>query len=148
MKSSEPSSRSLAKRAQITGAARTLFLTKGFAGTSMEAIADEAGVSKQTLYRHFETKVDLLGAVVTSELMHLSQRARLPASVEDPTRLRSVLLQFSNALVKTVLRPETLALIHLLVGEMFQIPSLRDSLVEQVPAGWFDQLGHVASRRA
>jgi AcrR family transcriptional regulator len=114
----------------------------------MEAIADEAGVSKQTLYRHFETKVDLLGAVVTSELMHLSQRARLPASVEDPTRLRSVLLQFSNALVKTVLRPETLALIHLLVGEMFQIPSLRDSLVEQVPAGWFDQLGHVASRRA
>ncbi|MCC6498239.1 MAG: helix-turn-helix transcriptional regulator [Propionibacteriaceae bacterium] len=56
------------------------------AGTSMEAIADEAGVSKQILYRHFETRVNLLGAVVTSELADLSLRARLPASVEDPTQ--------------------------------------------------------------
>ena len=140
MKSSEPSSRSVAKRAQITGAARKLFLANGFAGTSMEAIADEAGVSKQTLYHHFATKVDLLGAVVSSELTDLSQRARLPASVEDPTRLRSVLLEFSNSLVKTVLSPDSLALIHLLVGEAYQIPSLRDSLVEGLPAGLFDHL--------
>lgn len=130
----------MAKHAQITAAARKLFLANGFAGSSMEAIADEAGVSKQTLYHHFATKVDLLGAVVSSELTDLSQRARLPASVEDPTRLRSVLLEFSNSLVKTVLSPDSLALIHLLVGEAYQIPSLRDSLVEGLPAGLFDQL--------
>ena len=42
--------RARAKKEQIRAGAQRLFLDKGFAATSTDAIAAEAGVSKQTLY--------------------------------------------------------------------------------------------------
>ena len=57
------SDRQAAKRAQIATAARKLFLELGFAGSSMDAISAEAGVSKQTLYTYFPAKVDLVRAI-------------------------------------------------------------------------------------
>ncbi len=45
-------------------AARDLFLEQGYALTSMEAIADRAGVSAQTVYNQFGTKCELLAAVL------------------------------------------------------------------------------------
>ena len=47
------------KREAILAAARRQFLAHGYGGTSMEAIADAAGVSIMTLYRHAETKDEL-----------------------------------------------------------------------------------------
>lgn len=55
--------RALAKRQQITDAARALF-AQGYARTSMDAITAEAGASKQTLYAYFDSKDDLLKAIV------------------------------------------------------------------------------------
>ncbi|MCB5184784.1 TetR/AcrR family transcriptional regulator [Methylobacillus gramineus] len=40
------------------------FLDKGFQGASIEGIAKAAGVSKLTIYRHFETKNSLFIAVI------------------------------------------------------------------------------------
>ena len=45
-----------ARRDRILNAAKTLFLRNGFRGTSMEAIAREAGVAKPTLYAYFADK--------------------------------------------------------------------------------------------
>ena len=45
-----------AKRAAILDAAEKLFLSQGFTGTSMDAVAKEAGVSKLTVYSHFSDK--------------------------------------------------------------------------------------------
>jgi len=56
--------RANAKQRQIADAARSLFLAQGYAGTSMDAVAGLAGVSKQTLYRYFPSKTDLLIAVL------------------------------------------------------------------------------------
>ena len=44
-------SRAQAKRDQIRAAARELFLKRGFAGASTDAIAKEAGVSKASTWR-------------------------------------------------------------------------------------------------
>lgn len=46
----------LEKRAAILDAAKILFLGHGFDGTSMDAIATQAGVSKLTVYSHFTDK--------------------------------------------------------------------------------------------
>lgn len=46
----------LEKRAAILDAAKVLFLENGFDGTSMDAIATHAGVSKLTVYSHFTDK--------------------------------------------------------------------------------------------
>lgn len=54
-----PRTKSEEKRALIQGAATKLFCEQGFAATSMEKIAKEAGVSKQTVYSHFGNKDEL-----------------------------------------------------------------------------------------
>lgn len=55
---------SAAKREQILDAASTLFVQHGFTDTSMEMVAQQAGVSKQTVYSHFGCKDDLFTAAI------------------------------------------------------------------------------------
>jgi AcrR family transcriptional regulator len=52
------------KRAMIVDAALRAFLESGYAESSVNRIAEEAGVSIKTLYRHFESKDDLFSAVM------------------------------------------------------------------------------------
>ena len=54
------------KRKAIVEAATTTFLENGYLGTSMDEIAALAGVSKQTVYKHFADKEGLFSEVVTS----------------------------------------------------------------------------------
>lgn len=58
--------RAKATRLRILASARSLFLERGYAATTMEEIADEAGVSVQTVYYTFNTKALLLREVVDS----------------------------------------------------------------------------------
>jgi len=53
----------LATRRLIAQAARKLFTDNGYAATSIEAVAIEAGVSPRTVYAIFGTKKAILGAV-------------------------------------------------------------------------------------
>jgi AcrR family transcriptional regulator len=52
------------KRSAIVHAAQKLFLEGGYAKTSMDSIAEAAGVGIKTVYRHFENKDDLFSAVM------------------------------------------------------------------------------------
>lgn len=47
-------------RRRIVAAARDLFIASGFATATMDDVARELGMSKKTLYEHFEGKSDLL----------------------------------------------------------------------------------------
>jgi len=51
-------------RRRMLDRARELFVTEGYAATTMERIADEAGVAVQTLYYTFRTKGQLLREVI------------------------------------------------------------------------------------
>ncbi|MBV8107083.1 MAG: helix-turn-helix transcriptional regulator, partial [Hyphomicrobiales bacterium] len=53
-----------AKRRQIMDGARTVFLSAGFDGASMNDIARAAGVSKGTLYAYFTSKEELFEAII------------------------------------------------------------------------------------
>jgi AcrR family transcriptional regulator len=63
------------RRDQILAAATRAFARTGFAATSLDDIAAEAGISRVILYRHFESKTDLYRAVLDRV------RARLAAAV-------------------------------------------------------------------
>ena len=52
----------------IRSAAIDLFMADGMDRTSMDAIAAAAGVSKQTVYSHFNSKDDLFRACVASKV--------------------------------------------------------------------------------
>lgn len=51
-------------RQRIIDAATSLFLANGFAGTTLQAIAAEAGVAVETVYRRFRNKANLLAAIL------------------------------------------------------------------------------------
>ena len=55
-------------RRQISEAARLLFVTHGYSGTSIEAIAREAGVAPETVYAIFGNKKSLLVHLVHTSL--------------------------------------------------------------------------------
>ncbi len=54
----------MAKRAAVLRAGTRLFVENGYEGTSMEAVASAAGVSKLTVYSHFGSKQGLFVAAV------------------------------------------------------------------------------------
>ena len=58
--------RSARKRRVILEAATETFLRKGYLGTSMDEIAALAGVSKQTVYKHFADKETLFTEIVAA----------------------------------------------------------------------------------
>jgi AcrR family transcriptional regulator len=55
-----------ARRAQIIETAAGAFLRTGFDGTSMDDVAEAAGISRLLIYRIFETKEQLYRAVLAS----------------------------------------------------------------------------------
>ncbi len=75
------------KRAAILAAAKSLFVRNAFAGTSMDAIAAEAGVSKLTVYSHFGDKDNLFREVIRSRVQDW-----LPEE-STPTIRRSILVR-------------------------------------------------------
>lgn len=54
------------RQAQLLRAAATAFARTGFAATSMDDVAAEAGVTKLIVYRHFSSKEDLYREVLTA----------------------------------------------------------------------------------
>jgi TetR/AcrR family transcriptional regulator, mexJK operon transcriptional repressor len=125
--------RQRAKRAQIAAAAHRLFLDQGFASTSMDAITAEAGVSKQTLYSYFPTKIDLLTEVIRASVSKLVIPIAEPPQLRTLGELREALLTFSDALTTNLLRPDAIALIRLVLGEAFRVAELREAFRDALP---------------
>lgn len=63
------------ERERITAQARALFLSTGYDGTTMDAVAGRCGISKRTLYRLFPGKAELFHEMVAE---HRRQALALP----------------------------------------------------------------------
>ena len=89
-----------AKRAAILDAAVQVFARDGFAGASIDAIAAEAGVSRQTVYNHVRDKENLFALVV--EESTAQQNAGLFATLatfpDHPVDLEAELIGFARRL--------------------------------------------------
>ncbi|WP_242130063.1 TetR/AcrR family transcriptional regulator [Sphingobium sp. Sx8-8] len=66
--------RSEQKRREIVAAAASLFVEQGYERTSMSAISERVGGSKATLYGYFESKEELLRAVLADSVAEETER--------------------------------------------------------------------------
>jgi AcrR family transcriptional regulator len=87
-------------RQRILDGAHQVMLTGGYRGTTMPAIAAEAGVSVGLLYRYFESKEELyLAMCETVTQAHLDELAVRMAQIADPQeRLSSAIGLFVESL--------------------------------------------------
>lgn len=84
--------RALATRRRMLEAAYRLFCEQGYATTTMQAIADRAGVAVQTLYFTFHTKGAILGEVLGAAIVgfeHWTGPPPEPIDAADPKTLRA-----------------------------------------------------------
>ena len=65
------------RRTQLLEVAIEIFAERGFHATSMDDIAEAAGVTKPVLYQHFRSKRDLYREVLTMEIGRASCRERV-----------------------------------------------------------------------
>lgn len=103
------------RREQILAAATQAFARAGFAATSLDDIAAEAGISRVILYRHFDSKTDLYHAVLDRVCARLaatvgvrdftaaSVDALVGAAADDPAGFR---LLFQHAAREPEFRAE------------------------------------------
>src|SRR2546427_9262148 len=74
----------LETRRAIAHAARSLFAERGYAATSIEAVADEAGVAARTVYATFGTKKVILGAICEEWLAEAGGMESVVESIPEP----------------------------------------------------------------
>lgn len=119
------------KRAAILNAAGTCFLKYGFEGTSMDAIARAAGVSKLTVYGHFLSKDLLFKAMVSDKCDQFSPPASfLTLADEEP---RKALTRIATGFVRLMMTPEVIAMHRVVIGEAGKNPKIAELLYEAGP---------------
>ena len=115
--------KSPAKRSAILAAATKLFLAQGYARTSVDAIAAEAGVGKQTVYGHFGDKEQLFLAVI--EESRREQEADLGTALRDTGDPLTDLTAAAELILEGVLSPRIAALHRLTIAELPHHPELQ-----------------------
>ena len=140
----------LEKRAAILEAAKRLFPQHGFEGTSMDAVAAEAGVSKLTVYSHFGGKEALFIETVRCKCDGLLPRTLFEVDVKAP--IRGQLLGVARAFFAMMMSDSALGLHRTLVASSQQSPKLAKLFWEagpmQVQAGLAEMLQkEVAARQ-
>lgn len=101
-----------AKRRAILEAAKTLFLTHGFAGTSMDAVAAEAGVSKLTVYSHFSDKENLFSSAVGAKCENLMPMPMFALREGEP--VEGLLQQIGEAFLEMIYSEDSMQLMRLI----------------------------------
>ncbi|MGE0386526.1 MAG: TetR/AcrR family transcriptional regulator [Gammaproteobacteria bacterium] len=120
------------KRAAVMQAAGRLFLEQGFERATMDAIAAEAGVSKLTVYSHFENKEALFSALVA----HKCEACFGGVAFESLAELgpQAALVRVARGFMDLMLSPDVLALHRVLMASAMQGGEINRSFYASGPA--------------
>lgn len=111
----------MTKRRAMIAAAQHQFLESGYAATSMDAVAEDAGVSKLTIYNHFGNKAGLFAAVLEAKCQDMFGSVDVAVGDLD---VRAALVAIGDSFLRLVLDAEALAAHRLIVQERERAPEL------------------------
>lgn len=107
------------KERRILQAAFRVFSLAGYAGASMDAIAEASRVSKPTLYQYFGSKDALFAAMMDS-----ARDVMLEPFADQTGGMVAQLHRFAWAYADVVMRPDLLGLARLVIGEAARFPEI------------------------
>jgi len=111
------------KRERILQGAMQLFFRDGYAGTSMDRVASEAGVSKQTIYSYFHDKESLFKALI--EQITIARFHALFESEQLQGEPDQLLRQVAETyLLKVAEDQEYLSLLKVIIAESSRFPEM------------------------
>jgi len=117
------------RRTQIIDGALRVFLAHGY-DASMDAIAAEAGVSKQTVYSHFKDKQSLFNAIADRLLDRFVFAGLTPEimTLSPPVFFRKIAMIAMNQMDDW----EYTSFIRLIVAQSNRFPELADVYIERL----------------
>lgn len=133
------------KREHIIEHARRLFVSDGFARTSLERLAREAGVSKMTIYRKFRNKEELFIETINDHCFDIYDTAAYEAA-STLNEARHTLATFAVVFFNTVTAPNVFDLYRMLIGEMPAFSALGRLFYDSGPARTLIVIEHILSK--
>ncbi|PSC03072.1 TetR/AcrR family transcriptional regulator [Alsobacter soli] len=130
-------SRGERRRAEILQAAAEVFVRSGYAGATVDEIANVAQASKATIYSFFGDKAALFAAVIV-ERAESVLALDLGASGGD---VEAALARFARRYIAAVLSPEILGLYRLVIAEGPRFPDIARAFFSGGPERIAAQLG-------
>src|SRR5208283_3717505 len=117
---------------EIREAAIGIFLDNGYEGATMEEIAVRAGVSKQTVYKHFTDKQNLFADIVLSTTDDMDALVglisdRLSQTTTDPTM---DLEHLAETFLGALMTPRVLRLRRLVISSADRFPEIATAWYE------------------
>ena len=126
------------KREAILEAAARVFFELGYADASMDEIAREAGVSKQTVYSHFGAKDALFGAFIRDNCDRLLEPISAP-EIRDKGP-GAALAGIARRYLDLILAPHAMALFRTILAESGRFPELAETFYRSGPLVAIDNL--------
>ena len=121
------------RQAYLIEIAGAMFMKLGFDGTSIDAVAEAASMSKRTVYARYKDKGELFSAV----LRDLIERWLVPITrfQSVDAELEPMLLEIARHLLTSALAPQAVSLHRIIIGEAERRPE-------------FGRLAHSEGRQA
>jgi len=108
----QPQGRTSRKRSAVIEAARRVFAEKGY-NASMEQVAFEAEVSKQTIYNQFGSKEQLFNAMIDDRISEMVEPFVTAGPDADP---RTVLTSIARLYHTKIIAPENIKMMRALIA--------------------------------
>lgn len=119
------------KRRKILHHAGELFLQQGYDRTSMDAVAKQSGVSKQTVYSHFQNKDVLYNAVIESKCEEY--RVTEAATCIESQELEDILYSIAVNFIQLLNDKRVIAMYSVVIGESKNNPHLAQLFYDAGP---------------
>jgi TetR/AcrR family transcriptional repressor of mexJK operon len=129
--------------ARLLDVATKLFMERGFDCTSIDAVAETAGVSKPTVYARYHDKRDLFAAVLRATIQRwlAPLSAAAEAAKVNPKSVETTLHDLSRQMLAHASTPEVTMLRRTLAAQAIQFPELAKLAHEE---GWLRGVRAVA----
>lgn len=118
------------KRQAILQSAQQVFLSEGYVQASMDKIAKQAQMTKQTLYRYFPSKVELFQATLLEMGRNVDEG--FLTQLQNPNT-KEALVGFASEFISHHLSGEHIATFRLLVAEGAKAPEIVSSFMSVGP---------------